>query len=225
MSRAPDLIREGNRGFPSGKKLEGTIRFVDLSDKEVIHEVPLALLLGFAFGNGDCADSSTKSRPRSVEQALTVDKRNKVRLLIFLAINLRHYPHKLIDGNGVIVPGPLQIPEILAFEAVHFHAFNDDSYLLRQPTWDSPELPTIRVFVQTSIEHQNWCNIVHRGSSSQFLVSPASVAPRTDLCGVLQTSVEDLGEGRNCIADSGILVLRIGQLSSCLSGRELTRLG
>ena len=120
-----------------------------------------------------------------------------MRFLVFLAVNFRNYPYKLVDSNSVIMPRPLKVPKVFAFETAHFPAFNHDSYLLGQPARDSPEVLAIWALVQTSIEHQHWRDTAHRRPGSQFLVSSASNTPGADLRGVFKTPLEDLGKGRD----------------------------
>ena len=153
MSCTPDLISKDDRGFPSREEAKWEVSVIDLPDQEIIHEMPLALFLGVRIGDGNYKDKSVTASPRSIERAPTIDKGHKVGFLVLLAINFRYYPYKLVDGDGIIVPSSLQVTKALALEAAHLPAFNHNPYLLWQPTGHRPELPTIRILVQTTIEH------------------------------------------------------------------------
>ena len=102
-------------------------------------------------------------------------------LLIVSAIYVRHYSHKLIIGDAILMLDSLKIAKILPLKTHHLSIFNVDPDFLRKPARDGPKLLALVVLLQTRIEDQNRRDAMDCCSRGKLSVSSAFVAPCTYL--------------------------------------------
>lgn len=115
-----------------------------------------------------------------------------MRLLILPAIDVCDYADKFVDLD-VVGPSLHVELQVLALVAEELPLVYDDSYLLREPVGNRPQLLCFSA-VYSSVNHEYRRNALYSLPGGELLIPLASIAPAASLVLSFHTRFEDLRE-------------------------------